>query len=558
MLQAGLGGYGLYREDQRDETEKAEARKAMAAFLSGPAAPPAATAVPPSPAPASLPGRVAYDPTGDVPIGSSRSADDPAYQPPPQRLPASIRTNNPGAQWPGPSARAFASTGDETIGGGNRIAVFDNPEQGAAAQFHLLDRAYVGMPLSSAINKWSGGNNAPQYMQFITQQTGLSPDTVVTPELLRGPQGVALVKAMAQHEAGRPYPLSDDQWTGAQRAAFGGGSAASASPAASQAPLAAPGGSSPASGLAGIPADRRAMLVAMLNNRYTAPLAQSILTQMVSQQFTPSYDFKVAGDTLYRTSNREGTATPVGQALKPSYGVVGKDEFGNERYGWIDPARREVSPATTRVPTQGDPAIPPAPPGVDPKQWREERGKRVIAESMPASEEATQRLRREVQDLPSYKNLAQAAPVYRTMLEAAGRDNRAADVNLIYGMAKIMDPGSVVRESEMSIAQAVATMPQNLQAQIKSQLSATGRLDPEVRAAIMQEARSRIISYQGMFNQDAQMYRGIAQRGRMNEADVLPDFGEFGEYKPEKRVLMPDELLAKARAEAARRGLTVE
>lgn len=64
---------------------------------------------------------------------------------------------------------------------------------------------------------------------------------------------------------------------------------------------------------------------------------------------------------------------------------------------------------------------------------------------MPADPKTTAQLRQEIQGLPSYKNLAQAAPVYQSMVDAAGRDNRASDVNLIYGMAKIMDPGSVER-----------------------------------------------------------------------------------------------------------------
>jgi hypothetical protein len=177
--------------------------------------------------------------------------------------------------------------------------------------------------------------------------------------------------------------------------------------------------------------------------------------------------------------------------------------------------------------------IEPVPPGVDPKIWRETQSKRRAELSAPPSWEDTSKLRREVQDLPSYKNLAQAAPVYKSMLEAAGRDNRAADVNLIYGMAKIMDPGSVVRESEMTVAQAVATLPEQLKAAVWSQLEGSGRLSRDVRQAIMQEAHSRIGSYQAMFNQDTGMYRGIAERNRMNVQDVLPDFGRFDPYQPQ-------------------------
>lgn len=191
---------------------------------------------------------------------------------------------------------------------------------------------------------------------------------------------------------------------------------------------------------------------------------------------------------------------------QPSFGPIGKDDMGNEVSGWRNPNTLAT-------------IVPPLPPSV--------------AQGKP-SDEMVRALRKEIQDLPSYKNIAQSAPVYKSMVDAAGRDNRAADVNLIYGFAKIMDPGSVVRESEMTIAQAVATLPQHMQATIMSQLQATGRLSPEVRAGIMQEAYSRVTAYKGMFDQDASQFKGIAERRRMNLADVIPDFGEFKTWAPQK------------------------
>lgn len=225
---------------------------------------------------------------------------------------------------------------------------------------------------------------------------------------------------------------------------------------------------------------------------------------------------------------------------KSEYGVIGKDEFGNEQYGWRDSKDKSITPYKPQPAASAQPsAIPMPPPGVDPKIWRDEQSKRVVSDKMPADVKTTSALRNEVQGLPSYKNVAQAAPVYKSMLEAAGRDTRAADVNLIYGMAKIMDPGSVVRESEMTVATAIATLPQQLRATVESQLTNTGRLTPDVRAAIMQEAHGRMLAYQGMFDQDAGMYRGIAQRGRMNEADVLPSFGPFDQYRPQPKPTEP-------------------
>jgi hypothetical protein len=290
-------------------------------------------------------------------------------------------------------------------------------------------------------------------------------------------------------------------------------------------------------------ADAKARLVQMLqsDNPQMRKMGQNLAQAMILQQAKPNeYDFKVVGENLVRTDKRGAASVVPGMsANKPTWGVIGKDDFGKEQYGWIDPSTKTTTPgsAPQAAPIITGPDGKPIPvaPGIDPKIIREAASRRAAEEGMPASGEAASKLRNEVQGLPSYKNIAQAAPVYKSMLEAAGRDTRAADVNMIYGMAKIMDPGSVVRESEMTVAQAIATLPQQLQATVTSQLQANGRLSPEVRAAIMQESHSRIGAYQSMFDQDVSMYRGIAQRNRMNEADVLPTFGPYDKYTPAKK-----------------------
>lgn len=137
--------------------------------------------------------------------------------------PASIRYNNPGAQYPGPSARKFGSTRTEIIGGGHKIAVFDDPVNGAAAQFDLLNRAYVGMPLSAAIAKWSGGNSSAAYAARISNATGIPLNAVLTPDMLRNPAvAVPLARTAADWETGGRYPMTDEQWQAAHSLAFGG------------------------------------------------------------------------------------------------------------------------------------------------------------------------------------------------------------------------------------------------------------------------------------------------------------------------------------------------
>jgi hypothetical protein len=253
----------------------------------------------------------------------------------------------------------------------------------------------------------------------------------------------------------------------------------------------------------------RGAVIQMLRNPLTRGGASAIIQQDIARRMKPP-EYKIE-------------ITPGGEALAVNT---------------ADPTKTQ----RTTIPGAGAAAIQHS----ATKGAAEKVAERQATEGLPATSEETTSLRKEVQNLPSYKNITASAPVYKSMLDAAGRDNRAADVNLIYGMAKIMDPGSVVRESEMTIAQAVATLPQSLQATVLSQLKETGRLTPEVRAAIMGEAHGRMQQYQYMYDQDASMTRGIAERRRMDPRDVLQTFGPFEQFKPPAAALPPPQKTGQA------------
>ncbi|MDR9777196.1 hypothetical protein RJJ65_32075 [Rhizobium hidalgonense] len=135
-------------------------------------------------------------------------------------------------------------------------------------------------------------------------------------------------------------------------------------------------------------------------------------------------------------------------------------------------------------------------------------------------------MRKEIQQLPSYKNLAAAAPIYKAMAETAGRDSKASDLNLVYGLGKIMDPTSVVREGEMIMVKNTASLPDWLQGAIAS-LNGGAALTPETRQAIMTEAYGRVKGYNDEFQQNMGQYQGIVQRNGINPADVIPEIDKF-------------------------------
>ncbi len=152
--------------------------------------------------------------------------------------PASIRNKNPGAQEPGPSSRKFGSTSHEVLKwtykgkpATNKIATFPTSQHGAAAMFHLLNRKYTGRSIESAIAKWCGGYYAGAYAKALEAHGNCKASDTLTSDLIENPEfAIALCKAMARVEAGRDYPMTDEEWAEAHEMAFGTGAAPEFSP----------------------------------------------------------------------------------------------------------------------------------------------------------------------------------------------------------------------------------------------------------------------------------------------------------------------------------------
>jgi len=127
--------------------------------------------------------------------------------------------------WPGPSSRKFGAIGgkglNDGLGQGNKIAIFDDAIDGAAALFDLFDRAYTGRTLRKAITKWSGGNWVQSYLDVFQSKAGIGPDEIITKDKLRDTDfALRFAKAMAWHEAGKEYPLDDAAWLLGHQEAF--------------------------------------------------------------------------------------------------------------------------------------------------------------------------------------------------------------------------------------------------------------------------------------------------------------------------------------------------
>jgi hypothetical protein len=132
-----------------------------------------------------------------------------------------------------------------------------------------------------------------------------------------------------------------------------------------------------------------------------------------------------------------------------------------------------------------------------------------------------------------------ASPSWQSMQEASkialadpGSDTPgkgAADYNMIVGFAKLLDPQSVVREGEVSSASNLGGMLDTVQGWLNHWKS-QGKLDDDVRRAIMTQANSRMKAYYDQAKTKRDWIIGIANRNKVNPDDVVPPLAAFAPW----------------------------
>lgn len=139
-------------------------------------------------------------------------------------------------------------------------------------------------------------------------------------------------------------------------------------------------------------------------------------------------------------------------------------------------------------------------------------------------------------------------------LEAAKDPSAAGDLALIFNYMKILDPGSVVRETEFATAQNAAGVPERLRAQYNRVVNGE-RLSVETRKDFVDRARRLYEGQAGQFeNKVLKRYKDLASRYGIPAENITQDYridlapyqGLFGgEQKPapgpQSNALTPEE-----------------
>lgn len=139
-----------------------------------------------------------------------------------------------------------------------------------------------------------------------------------------------------------------------------------------------------------------------------------------------------------------------------------------------------------------------------------------------------QALRKEFTGLSRIKNFSDVTEAYTRIIKSAKDPSAAGDLALIFNYMKVLDPASVVRESEFAAAAKAGGLGPRIQAAVE-QIERGTRLAPEQRADFVNRATQL---YQGAEEQARpiyQTYEEIAVARGFDPKKALPEFGYKGE-----------------------------
>ncbi len=134
----------------------------------------------------------------------------------------------------------------------------------------------------------------------------------------------------------------------------------------------------------------------------------------------------------------------------------------------------------------------------------------------------TLKLRGDFRSEPIYKAHQEVQSAHSQIKAALKQASPAGDLAAATKIMKILDPGSVVRESELGMAMAASGAFDRLTNYAEMTLKGT-KLTPTQRADFQTLADSLYNESVKQYNTKRQEYKGIANRNDINEADVLGD-----------------------------------
>lgn len=134
--------------------------------------------------------------------------------------------------------------------------------------------------------------------------------------------------------------------------------------------------------------------------------------------------------------------------------------------------------------------------------------------------ENSTKLRKEF--LSQSKEYQKVRDSYTRVIGSTRDPSPAGDLSLIFNYMKMLDPGSVVRESEFATAAATGSYGQRMEASVQKVLSGE-RLAPDMRADFLSKASELLKGMQNQHMKREKNYRMIAEKNDLPVDEVVVD-----------------------------------
>jgi len=136
-------------------------------------------------------------------------------------------------------------------------------------------------------------------------------------------------------------------------------------------------------------------------------------------------------------------------------------------------------------------------------------------------------VRKEWNDLYAVKTYNQAILPYKQFVSNIKVGTPQADVSMIYNLAKMLDPNSVVREGEMIIWQKTGGPFDRLRGLYDKIVESKAALTPNIRANLADMGERVMAEYHEGYKEAGARYTDIASRMGIDPKLIVPDIGEM-------------------------------
>lgn len=139
---------------------------------------------------------------------------------------------------------------------------------------------------------------------------------------------------------------------------------------------------------------------------------------------------------------------------------------------------------------------------------------------------------------PGMSRIAQIAPTIKSMEKSLTDPSAMADLDFVYGLAKILDPTSVVRESEAGmVIESQGIGPQML-GQLNKLMSGEQAMLPEIRKKLYGVAYRRAKELADQAQQERGHFSGVAKANQfdpetyLQQVPIMPEFADQTQAQP--------------------------